>query len=808
MSVERFADQLRRHRLAAGMTQENLAERSGLSVRGISDLERGVKQRPHPETVRMLAAALDLPPEALSSFRASAGPRSTIEPAAIPEPLTQLVDREDEVHDVAGRLRSGAGIRLMTLTGPGGVGKTRLAIEIARVVRGEFADGIAFVPLAGLSDPRLVLAAMATALGIRELPDRAPLDLLARQLQDRQMLVVMDNFEHLLAAAPDLAALLAGCHGLTILATSRAPLHIAGEHEYPVRPLALPDPALALAPGELAQVHSVRLFVQQARAVQPQFEVTGANARAVTAICTRVDGLPLALELAAVRMKTLAPGDLESLLGSRLGVLTGGPQDHPARHRTVRATIGWSHDLMPAAEQATFRRFAVFVAGATLESVAAVVSDGDTLEALNHLTALIDQSLVQRFDGVDGQPRFAMLETIREYALDQLVASEDESVVRDLHAAYFLQLAEQGETELTGPNQALWMQRLESEYGNLRAALGWAIQQEDAASSQRFGSALWRFWAASGRLNEGRGWLDRALALATDDRSAHRAQALLRRGNIAVDLADYPTARGMYESSLEIYRSLGDEVNVNRAISGIGLVHFNQGEYVAARVAYEAVLQMWQDRGSRHGEGLTLHSLGNVAVALGEFTSGRRAYDASLAIQRDLDDSGGVAYLEYRRGRLDRLEGKTDDAQRWLTRALAGFREVGDQLGAAYVLNELGSLAHDLGDDRMALGFHLGALREREEAGAIHEVVESIEGIVAVAIAKGQLESGVVLASATSAWRQVHGTPLSSVLLATLQLALERARNELPPEVFERAWGEGATATLDEATDLAFTLFV
>ncbi len=371
------------------------------------------------------------------------------------------------------------------------------------------------------------------------------------------MLVVMDNFEHLLAAATDIAELLARCRGLSMLATSRAPLRVTGEQEYPVRPLALPDPARQLQPDEIAQIPAISLFVQRAQAVQPLFRVTEGNAGAVVATCARVDGLPLALELAAVRMKTLAPRELEALLGNRLGILTGGPQDQPARHQTMRATIGWSHDLVPREEQVVFRRFAVFVGGATLESTAAVVSAGDTMQALDHLTALIDQSLVQRYDGVDGQPRFVMLETIREFALEQLIASDDESLVRDVHAAYFLQLAEQGETELTGPNQAAWMARLETEYGNLRAALGWSIKQGDAEASQRLGSALWRFWSASGRLNEGRDWLDRALALEPDDRSAVRARALLRRGNIAVDLADYPSARSHVRSQACHFPGIG-----------------------------------------------------------------------------------------------------------------------------------------------------------------------------------------------------------------------------------------------------------
>lgn len=806
MSVERFGDQLRRLRQAAGMTQETLAERSGLSVRGISDLERGVKQRPHPETIRLLASALDLAPASLVSFRDSAAPRSALAPAALPAPLTALIDREDETPAVAALLRPGAEIRLVTLTGPGGVGKTRLAIQVATEVRDGFAGGVAFVSLAGLADPRLVLDATATALGIREMPDRTSLDLLSKQLQERQVLVVMDNVEHLLAAAPDFAALLAVCPGLTILATSRSPLRITGEREYPVRPLALPDPGRRHSPTELALVPSVGLFVRQAQAVQPRFVVTDANAEAVSAICARVDGLPLALELAAVRMKTLAPKELELLLENRLGILTGGRRDHPARHRTVRATISWSHDLMPPEEQVTFRRFGVFATGATLESAAAVIFDGDVVAALDGVTALLDQSLVQRFEGTDGHPRFAMLETIRECALHQLAASADEPQVRDRHAAHFLDLAEQGETELNGPRQAAWMTRLEADYGNLRAALGWSIERGDALSSQRFGSALWRYWSASGRLNEGRDWLDRALALDPDDRSAARAQALMRKGNIAVDLADYPNALRLFKDSLSIFDSLADDLNACGALTGLGLVLWSQGDFAAARKAHEKTLTICKAHDWQRGVALALQNIGSVELAEGDYISARKRFGLSLDIRRDLGDEAAAAYVSYWRGRLERFAGETEHAKQWLARAAAGFRQAGDQLGIAFALNELGCVAHDQGNDREALAYHLDALRDRADASSNQEIVECLEGIAMAALSRHQLEAGVFLFASSSAWRGQHGAPLLPLLSDCNARDLEQVRSEWPRDLFERAWREGEIATLDEAVDLAFTV--
>ncbi len=805
MTDERFADQLRRHRLAAGLTQEELAERSGLSVRGISDLERGVKQRPHPETVRLLARGLDLSPDAVEALRAAASPADQPAPASIPEPLTPLVDREEDVRAVSALLESRA--RLVTLTGPGGVGKTRLSIQIAREVRDRYPHGVAFVALAGLSDPDLVPGAIAKALNIRELPDRPLLDLIAKQLHDRQLLLVMDNFEHLLPAATQMGRLLAACRGLTALASSRSALRIAGEHEYRVWPLARPDAAANHSLDELASFPAVTLFISQARAVRPSFEMTPANSAAVTAICGQVDGLPLALELAAVRMKSLAPSELESLLENRLGVLTGGPRDHPVRHRTMRSTIGWSHDLLPPEEQVAFRRLAVFVGGATRESAAAVLSDGDELEALDLLTALLDQSLLQRFETTDGESRYAMLETIREFALDRLRASDEEQSVRDRHASYFLDLSERAETELNGPNQARWMNRLETEYGNLRAAMGWLIECGDAEASQRMGSALWHFWAASGRLNEGRDWLDRALALFPEERTATRAQALLRRGNLAIDLADYPHAQQFYRESLAIYQELGDELRAGRALDGLGLVYLSQGNHADARLAHETTLALWRSRGRKRETALVLQNLGNVAVAENDYQSAEANFSLALGIRQDLGDEGGAAWLAYWRGRAERLQGRSDDAQHWLVRARAGFLEVGDRLGVSFALNELGCLARDRGAHDVALAYHLEALRERLEVGDVQGMVECLEGVAVISMVQENSESGVKLWFAAAAWREKWNVPVLPPVRIEFDGALEQARIALASNVFNRARAEGEAMPIDQAADLALSLY-
>jgi predicted ATPase len=618
----------------------------------------------------------------------------------------------------------------------------------------------------------------------------------------------MDNFEHLLPAATQMGTLLAACRKLAVLATSRSSLHITGEREHRVWPLARPERASDHSLDELASFPAITLFVHQAQAAQPSFEMTNANSAAVTAICTQVEGLPLALELAAVRMKTLAPSELESLLENRLGVLTRGPQDHPARHRTMRSTIAWSHDLLPPEEQAAFRRFAVFVGGATRESAAAVLANGDDIEALDLLTALLDQSLLQRFETVDGESRFTMLETIREFALDRLIASAEEQSIRDFHASYFLDLSERGESALNGPNQARWMNRLETEYGNLRAAMAWWIERQDASSSQRMGSALWHFWAASGRLNEGRDWLDRSLALSPGERTATRAQALLRRGNLAIDLAEYPQAQQLYEESWSSFRELDDDLNACRALNGLGLVQWSLGNYSAARIAHEAVLAVCKAEGWKRGIALATQNLGRVAIAEGDFLEARSALEISLAIRRDLGDVGGMAYAKYWLGRLYRLDGRIEESWYALSGSLGNFREAGDRSGIALVYNELGSLAHDLNDYVRALSYHLDALLEGEETGNTESIVECLEGIAVVALAMDRSQIGVRILSSTKAWRLRKGAPVIPYVQQQLDATLERTRGAMPMDEFRQAWDAGQALPIHMAIDLSRSIVI
>jgi predicted ATPase len=420
-------------------------------------------------------------------------------------------------------------VRLVTLTGVGGTGKTRLALQVAADLLDRFDDGAFFVDLAPLADPAFVLPTIAATLGIREAGDRSLRGSLIAYLTGKHLLLILDNFEHLLAASSVVADLLAACADLKVLATSRAPLHVRAEREFPVPPLALPDPTQLPVLNRLAEVAAVTLFVQRAQAAKPDFALTAENAAAVAALCVRLDGLPLAIELAAARIKLLPPLSLLARLERRLPVLTGGPRDLPARQRTLRDTIVWSHDLLSPEEQTLFRRQAVFAGGSTLEATEAVANPDGDLDVFAVLAALVDHSLLRQSEGADGEPRFVMLETIREYGLERL-AERDDHVIRERHAHYFLALAERLRPQIDTREGKTVLARLDAEHPNLRAALTWAIEHTDADTGVRFGAALWKFWYVRGDLREASAWLERVFALPGTSPPGARAEALYGAG--------------------------------------------------------------------------------------------------------------------------------------------------------------------------------------------------------------------------------------------------------------------------------------
>ncbi len=545
MKVEegsRFGERLRQLREAAGLTQEELAERAGLTAKGVGALETGKRRRPYPHTVRALAEALGLSDAERTNLtdaaRGRAGAPIAAQPPGgmptLPVLPAPLVGREREIAAVVHLLRR-AEPRLLTLTGPGGVGKTGLAVAAAAAAADGFPDGVAFVPLAPLSDPGLVVPTTLGVLGVRESADRPAQERLRAHLRGKRMLLILDNFEHLMDAASDVADLLASCAGPTFLVTSRAPLRVRGEQEYPVPPLELPDLERVPDVAEVAGASAVQLFVRRAREVSPDFALTQGNATAVAAVCRRLDGLPLAIELAAAWTKLLPPTALLARLDRTLPILTGGPRDLPARQQTMRDAIAWSHDLLSPTEQALFRRLAVFVGGFDLggaEAVAVVPADPG-VGILDGVASLVDKSLLRRqagsFDDEATGPRFGMLETVREFALERLVTSGEEAAVRDAHAAWCLALVEEGDRELWGPRHALWSDRLAAEYDNVRAVLAWTLERGRVEIGLRLTRALWKFIRSRGHPSEARRWQQRPAGRRA--RICRRASASTRCGS-------------------------------------------------------------------------------------------------------------------------------------------------------------------------------------------------------------------------------------------------------------------------------------
>jgi predicted ATPase/class 3 adenylate cyclase len=827
------------------LARDHLPEGVGLRDMG----EHRLKDLARPEHVFQLVAP-DLPADFV--------PLKTLDthPNNLPAQLTPLIGREKEV-EAGCKLLLRDDIRLVTLTGPGGTGKTRLGLQVAADLIDSFESGVFFVPLAPISDPNLVASTIARTLGLQETGSQPLIENLRNHLRDKEMLLLLDNFEQVVSAAPLVSDLLATCPRLKVLATSREVLHLRGEKEFQVPPLTLPDPKRLPPMGAdlvsaLSQYEAVRLFIQRALDVKPDFAVTNENAPAVAEICHRLDGLPLAIELAAVRIKLLTPQAMLGRLSSRMKLLTGGARDLPARQQTIRNAIAWSYDLLDEEEKKLFRRLSVFVGGFTFEAAEAVCNaEGDPstgsgqalgIDVLDGVSSLVDKSLLRQ-EEVKGESRFMMLETIREYGLERLAESREEEAARRYHLNFFMALAEEAEPKLNGPDQIAWLDRLEVELDNLRAALEWSLACGEVEEGLRLGGALWWFWFLRGYFSEGYKRLERAIAESRGKSESVRAKALYVVGHLAHEIGNFERAAAMCEESLALFKELGDKSGIASSTLILGVVAGSQGNSDRVVTLGEESLRLFRELGDKWGIALALYLLGGIARYRGDYGRATTLFEESLSLLRELENRSGIAYALHNLGAMALIQGdhvraaalckegltlsreiREKRGMAWSLNVLSLvavrqgdyrqaetlceecitlFREVGYKTGIALSLNTLGLIAQHQGDHVRAAALYKEGLSLSQELGIKDIIAQHIEGLAVVAGAQGQPERGAKLFGAAEALREAIGTPLSPSDRAEYDRSVAAVRTQLSEEAFRAAWEEGRKMTIEKAVEYA-----
>ena len=778
---------MRARRLARRWTQEELATRLGYDVTYVRKIEWGARKATEGVRAR-LAAVFELPVESLP------GSETVIAPVSgLPSPATSLLGRSKEVDEVVRRLLGPS--RLVTLVGAPGIGKTRLAIEVAGQLDDRLEHGARFVSLLAVDDPTDVAMAVATAIGLHPAGSPGAETLLVDHLRPQELLLVLDNFEHVAAAAPLVALLLAEAPTLRVLVTSREPLRVAGETQFPVPPL---DHAGA---GDAA----VALFVERARMVRPDFIPGVDDIEAVTTICGRLEGVPLAVELAAAATRLLPPRDLLGQLAHVLDLPTKGRRDAPAHQQTLRATIDWSYRLLDDDDRVVFARLGVFVGGFTLDAAAAVCAGGGVRRSgvVSGVASLVEKSLLETSSDRGTGSRLHPLESIREYALERLEETGEADELRRRHALHYAGLAETAEVELTGKDQARWLDVLGTEHANLIAGLRWALD-DDPRTALRLAGALWRFWLLRGHFTEGRRWLERALARAGPD-DPEWVRAATGAGVLARTQGDYDRADELFGQAAGQARRLDRPEGLALAVLNSGIVAENRGRYDRAAELFEESLSLYREAGSQRGVGHALNCLGTLSLHRGDTEAATGFFEQALALFRRLEDHWSVALACTNLGWVAQAGGDTVGARTWYGHSLAVHRSLGHERGIANTLCNIGRVARMDDDGPSATAYLEEAVLLFRRLGERRGMAECLEELAAMAAGQGHHGRAARLYSAAGALREAIGSPLSPVEVRAQDRRLAAVRAELGEAAFAEAWTDGRGMSADDAVTLALS---